>query len=302
MVALLRRLPPWGFPGLYLGWAYLFWAPVLASDSSVWSGTNLVLFLVGGASPLLAGVAMAWVTGGRERVLDLGRRLVDLRRISGRWWLFLLGFWLVFDLAMAGIALLLGVSGRPLDLALDVVVDPAALAFLLVLSFVFPAVEEVGLRGYWLDRLQERYSTTVAGLVNGVTWAVWHAPFVLLPGYYDSTSFDPQLSWWLPMIVCDTLLLVWVYNRTRGSILAVLVLHGMMNLTGEILGIAADMYPFVLTGHVVVAAAVLVDWRRRPPRRPDDRTEGGRRVAVSDLLPRPVGSSAPAPPGSPPIA
>lgn len=277
MAASLVRHPQWGFPVLYLGWAYLFWSPILASDGSVWSGANLLLFLVGGASPLLAGVVLAWRTGGRDRVRDLGHRLVDAGRISGRWWVFVLGFWLVFDLAMAGVAIGLGISEQPLDIDMGVLGDPAALGFLLVLSFVFPAVEEVGLRGYWLDRLQERYSTTVAGLVNGVTWAVWHAPFVLLPGYYDDTSFDPQLSWWLPMIVCDTLLLVWVYNRTNRSILAVLVLHGMMNLTGELLGIAADMYPFVLAGHLLVAAAVLVDWRRRPPRPPGARNAPQRR-------------------------
>ena len=284
MTTWLTGNPRWGFPILYLGWAYVCWIPIIASGTSVWSGTNLVLFLAGGASPMLAGVWLAWRTEGRDGVADLGRRLVDVGRVGARWWPFLIGFWLVFDLVMAGAAVLLGVSERPLDVATAVLGDPGALAFLLVLSFVFPAVEEVGLRGYWLDQLRERHSTTVAGLVNGVTWAVWHAPFVLLPGYYDSTSFDPELSWWLPMIVCDTLLLVWVYDRTRRSILAALVLHGMMNLTGELLGIAPDMYPFVLTGHLLVAGAVLVDWRRharadREPGRP-------REAAAQDLLPR----------------
>lgn len=268
VAAALARRSPWGFPVLYLGWSYLWWSPILASDTSVWSGTNLVLFLVGGASPLLAGVAMAWSTGGPERVRDLWRRLVDVRRFRGRWWLFLLGFWLLFNLTMAGIAVALGVSDQPLDVAWALASDPAGLGFLLLLSFVFPAVEEVGLRGYWLDRLQERFTPTVAGLVNGSTWAAWHAPFVLFPGYYDNTTFDPQLTWWLPMIVCETLLFVWLYNRTNRSILAVLVLHGMMNLTGEFLGIAPDMYPFVLTGHVLAAVAAVLAMRRSDPRTP----------------------------------
>lgn len=268
VAAALVRRSPWGFPVLYLGWSYLWWSPILASDTSVWSGTNLVLFLVGGASPLLAGVTMAWLTGGPERVRDLWRRLVDVRRIRGRWWLFLLGFWLVFNLTMAGIAVALGISDQPLDVAWGLASDPAGLGFLLLLSFVFPAVEEVGLRGYWLDRLQERFTPTVAGLVNGSTWAVWHAPFVLFPGYYDNTTFDPQLTWWLPMIVSETLLFVWLYNRTNRSILAVLVLHGMMNLTGEFLGIAPDMYPFVLTGHVLAAVAAVLDMRRSTPPTP----------------------------------
>lgn len=92
---------------------------------------------------------------------------------------------------------------------------------------------------------------------------MWHAPFVVLPGYYANTTFDPELSWWLPLIALDTLLFVWVYTSTGRSILTVLVFHGMMNFTGELLGISAEMYPFVVSGHAVAAGAVVVHWHRR---------------------------------------
>lgn len=229
-----------------------------------------MLFLVGSASLLLAGVVLAWLTGGAERVRELGRRLVDVRRVPARWWLVVFAFWPVFNVVMAGAALVLGVTDRPFHVTLDVLFDPGTLAFQLVLAFVFPAVEEIGLRGYWFDRLRERFSTTTAGLVNGGTWAVWHAPFVVFPGYYANTTFDPDLSWWIPMIVLDTLLFVWVYTSTNRSILAVLVFHGMMNLTGELLGISADMYPFVVTGYALAAGVLVVWWHRqqRPVKSP----------------------------------
>ena len=257
-----RDRSPWGFPLLYLGWAYLFWLPVLLSEASVWSFPNVVFFLIGGASPLLAGLALAWLTGGRERLREMGRRLVDVRRITPRWWLVVLLFWLAFDLLVAGAALVLGVTDQPLALAWDLLTDPGALAFLLLLSFVFPLVEEVGLRGYWLDALQERYSPTVAGVVNGSTWALWHAPFVWLPGYYANTTFDPELWWWLPSIVLQTLLIVWVYNNTGRSILAVLLFHGTMNLTGEFLGLAPELFPVSLVVTALLAAVLVGYWRR----------------------------------------
>lgn len=257
-----RDRSPWGFPLLYLGWAFLFWSPILVSEASVWSFPNVVLFLVGGASPLLAGLALAWLTGGRPRLRDMGRRLVDVRRISPRWWLVVLLFWLAFDLLVAGVALVLGVTDRPLELVWSLLTDSRALAFVLLLSFVFPLVEEVGLRGYWLDALQERYSPTVAGLLNGGTWALWHAPFVWFPGYYANTTFDPELWWWLPSIVLQTLLIVWVYNNTDRSLLAVLLFHGTMNLTGEFLGLAPELFPVSLVGTALLAAVVVVYWRR----------------------------------------
>jgi membrane protease YdiL (CAAX protease family) len=255
-----RRFGPWGFPLIYLGWAYLFWSPLLASDASVWSFPNLLLFLIGGASPLLAGVTLAGLEGGRQRLCELGWRLVDVRRIGPRWWAIVFFFWPAFDLLMAGAALALGVSDRPLGLAWDVVTTPRTLAFLLLLSFVFPAVEEIGLRGYWLDELQKRFDPAVAGLIDGATWAAWHTPFVWFPGYYANTTFRPELWWWLPSIVLHTLLIVWVYNGTNRSILAVLLFHGMMNFTGEFLGLAPEMFPFMLAGTFLVVSRFW--WKR----------------------------------------
>jgi hypothetical protein len=254
--------PLLAFPLVYLGWAYLFWTPLLLSESSVWAFPNILWFLLGGASPVIAGLGLAALTGDKARLRDLAWRLVDWRRIPAMWWLVIVLFWLGFDLAMAGLAVLLDITDSPLDVHGSLFLDPGLLLFLLLLSFVFPAVEEVGLRGYYLDTLQERFGPTHAGLINGMVWAVWHAPFVWFPGYYANTTFDPALSWWLPMIVCHTLLIVHVYNRTRRSILAVLIFHGMMNFTGEWLRISPDMYPFMLFGNVLFAALLIALWQR----------------------------------------
>lgn len=239
----------WAFPLIYLGWAYLFWWPMMLTESSVWSMPNLAFFLLGGASPLIAALLLVSIQNGMPGIRELFRRLVDWRRVSFRWWLVLLFFWLVFNLVMAVVALLLGISASPINIAWDLFLNPAGLLFLILLSFIFPAVEEIGLRGVYLDALQQRFSVGVAALINGVVWAAWHTPFVWFPGYYANTTFHPQLYWWLPMIVFTTVLITQVYNSTGRSIFAVLIFHGMMNFTGELLGIASDMYPFLLSGY-----------------------------------------------------
>lgn len=262
LAALAGRLGIWAFPLIYLGWAYLFWAPLCASSLSVWSFPNVLLFLVGGASPLLAGVTLAAVEGGKAGLYELGWRLNDVWRISLRWWVVIFLFWPVFDVLVAGGAVVFGVVDRPLAIAWDKVTAPRTMAFMLLLSFVFPAVEEIGLRGYWLDKLQERFEPPVAGAINGATWAVWHTPFVWFPGYYANTSFRPELWWWLPSIVLHTLLIVWVYNGTNRSILAAILFHGMMNFTGEFLGLAPDVFPLLLVGNLVVVTVPVLAWSR----------------------------------------
>jgi hypothetical protein len=78
------------------------------------------------------------------------------------------------------------------------------------------------------------YLFWVPVLVSGSSvWALWHTPLVWFAGYYGKTMFHPQLSWWLPLIVCHTALIALVYNRTRCSLLAVLIFHGMMNFKGK---------------------------------------------------------------------
>ncbi|ELZ88316.1 CPBP family intramembrane glutamic endopeptidase [Haloferax sulfurifontis] len=258
---LAQSITPWGFPALYLGWAYLFWTPIFGSETSVWEGTNLLLFLVGGASPLLVGLTMGWLTGGTERVRDLGRRLVDVGRISAKWWLVILVFWPLFNLVTAGAAIALGVTDRPISVVWAILTEPATLGFMLAVGLLFPAIEEIGLRGYYLDRLQERFSPVVAGIINGSTWAAWHAAFVFFPGYYANTSYDPELWWWMPSIVLHTLIFVWVYNNTERSILAVLFIHSSMNLTGEFLGLADEMFSFQLPVLALVVTLLILSGR-----------------------------------------
>lgn len=57
-------------------------------------------------------------------------------------------FWLGFHLIMASAAILLVVTDAPIDINWFLFSNSLMLLFLLMLSFVFPAVEEVGLHGY----------------------------------------------------------------------------------------------------------------------------------------------------------
>jgi hypothetical protein len=181
----VRVHPILAFPLVYIGWAYLFWTPLLFSEESVWTFPNILLFLIGGSNPLIASLGLAVFTGGKAQILDLAKRLIDLRRIPATWWLVILTFWLGFDLMMAGLAVSIGITDLPLNAHWSLFSNPDMLLFLTLLSFVFPAIEEVGLRGYYLDTIQQRFCPTTAGLINGTVWAIWHVPFVWFPGYYS---------------------------------------------------------------------------------------------------------------------
>ena len=256
---LARATAPWGFPLLYLGWAYLFWLPVVTSDASVWTHPNVVLFLIGGSSPLLAGIVLLWANHGRAGFTDLRRRLLDVGRISGRWWVLIVLFYPAYNLVVAAVALVTGFTAEPLAfIGSDRLFDPGGLFFLLAVALLFPAIEEIGLRGYWFDQLQARWSALVSSLILGTVWALWHVPLFYMSGYYEGTTFQPELWWFLPSIVLTAIIGTWVYNNTARSVLAVILFHFFGNFTGETMGFASDLYPFVHIGTVLVAFALVI--------------------------------------------
>jgi membrane protease YdiL (CAAX protease family) len=83
--------------------------------------------------------------------------------------------------------------------------------------------EEPGWRGYALRNLQTRFSPLVAGTMVGFGWGFWHLP-VYIP-QFSTTSI------WMILYTCFQLGIVftWIYNRTKGSLLSVIILHAAWN-------------------------------------------------------------------------
>ncbi|GAB3036708.1 hypothetical protein GCM10025298_27670 [Natronobiforma cellulositropha] len=206
----------------------------------------------------MAGLVLLWLADGRVGYRDLWQRLVDVGRISARWWLVIVLFFPVFNLLVAAVAVVLGFTATPLEGAsLQRLVDPGGMALLVGVAVVVPFVEEVGLRGYWFDQLQARWSALVSSVILGVVWAAWHAPLVYVTGYFAETTFQPELRWWLPSLVLLAIIGTWVYNNTHRSVLALVSFHAVGNLAGETMGFSAAMYPYVHLGTAAVALLVV---------------------------------------------
>ncbi|UCD62949.1 MAG: CPBP family intramembrane metalloprotease [Candidatus Zixiibacteriota bacterium] len=91
--------------------------------------------------------------------------------------------------------------------------------------------EETGWRGFVLPRLQSRYPVIGAIVVVWFFWALWHIP-------YDIGNGTPLQSLLVNRVVFNfiwAVLFAWVYNRTRGSLLAPALCHPAMNTFGNTL-------------------------------------------------------------------
>jgi membrane protease YdiL (CAAX protease family) len=116
--------------------------------------------------------------------------------------------------------------------------------------------EEFGWRGFLLPRLQQKYNALVSSLIIGSVWGFWHLPLFLIKG-----DFHQSIPFWLFMVqdVALAVIMTWIYNNTRGSLLLIHIFHTASNTTVGLLPVLpADQYSSLVPLYITVAILVLV--------------------------------------------
>ena len=188
-----------------------------------------VLGIVGLLGPLLSGFIMTAVTEGGVGIRRWLRRIVRWR-VGFRWYL--------FTLVGLPVVMVLGTIVRPG--ALESFQTLAPLSVLPYLSaFVFmvliggPLFEEPGWSGFAQPRLQRLHGPLVGGLILGSLWALWHLPGFLIPS--EALTDIPPRGTVLDFVVFALaliglrLIIMWVFNNTRGSVLMAILVHASWN-------------------------------------------------------------------------
>ncbi|WP_193310413.1 CPBP family intramembrane glutamic endopeptidase [Halorubrum halophilum] len=246
--------------------------PVVFGLVPVASATPLVIASIFG--PTIAALVLTWRADGSTGLQRLLARLVRVR-VPIRWFvaallpvgLGLLGWWVLYLTAGAGP---LGQFGGDLGR----LPTPIIVALFLVSSLGSGALaEELGWRGYALPRLQARFDALGASLLLGAVWAVWHLPVFLLTDAGTTLPF----GWYLPRLLALSVLLTWVFDHTRGSVLHAVLLHAAVNGTEAFVSASLDTpllelrYGQAMTLLTVAAALVVIvvwGWELGDPRQP----------------------------------
>lgn len=229
-------------------WSWTLWA--LAAWLELPGAAAEVLIVAGRFGPSLAAIAVTVAAAGRSGLTGLLAPLRRWRAPAPIWWLVVAGP-VVIVLAAIGLAALLGTPPGPFN-------DPATAylvlpAFLLILVFGGPLGEELGWRGFALDRLQARAGPVPASLLLGLVWGLWHLPLFLDPGQVQA-SLPPVL--YLGQTTTTAVFYTWLWNRTR-SLPIVLVLHTMTNLAAGVFPLLAPEAPNDLAFGLAIALAGL---------------------------------------------
>lgn len=225
-----RRQASWFLVACF-GWTWGWWSIPLVAGADIWSAPWVWTLYLGGAGPCLAGLAATARFDGRGGLLDLVRRLVDVRRPGGWGWLMALGL----PPTIAGAAWLWAAASS--GWVIPDQIRPGVSSAILWLGFMLllgPLPEEIGWRGFALGRLQAWTGAVAAPLVLGLIWAAWHVPLFFLVGYYQRFGSPPDPIRFVIEILAVSVLIAGLYDRTGRSLMAAVLFHFMVNVSGEL--------------------------------------------------------------------
>src|SRR5262245_57251 len=197
--------------------------------------------------PAVGAVVVSWADG---TLPVLRSRFTDWRQPL-RW--YAVAFLLPFAVAATALAIYV-LAGNPAP-------GLGTISVIEIVIFVLVVGEETGWRGFLQPRLRERPGIVSAGLATGVAWTLWHLPMYLGQG---GAAFATFAFWVIPLAV----VMGFVAERTRFSIIVATVMHGAANIATPILLPGVDRtWWLIATGaiYVVVAVGIALATRRQAP-------------------------------------
>lgn len=214
--------------------AYLFsWIIWLPLYGHIFGWPNLPALpfhhAIGALGPLMASLVTTWIFMKKDGVKKLLKRCIKIKPL-----LYLaIALFSPFILAFMAMIISYFINQTPVNLT-GLLTTREFPQFNLFTFFIYNLLffgfgEEVGWRGFALPRLQYKMNALTASIVLTVFWALWHLPlFFYRPGY---TAMDVAgIAGWVFSLLTGSILLTWLYNSSRASILICAVFHSTIDI------------------------------------------------------------------------
>lgn len=238
---------------------WICWTATLALSRLSGAGAPALALLAGAIfhlgvfAPALAALALTERNEGRGATLSLLSRVIKWQ-VGVRWYVFAVGFIPAVKLSVA-LVHRVATGAWPRFGQEPWYLMAVAIAF----STWVQAGEEVGWRGYALPRLSERFGLAPASVALGIIWATWHLPLFFFPG---SDIFRQSFPVYLLQVIAVSVAMAWLYWRTQGSLLLVMLLHAAVNNTKDIVpsAVPGATNTFALSTSVVAWLTLAILW------------------------------------------
>ena len=250
-------MKPWGPLVKFFVLTYaLMWAcfiSVAVTGIPIYAPLGGALVLLGTFAPSLVALWLTARTEGDSGVRALLGGVLKWQ-VPARWYLFALAYIPAIKLTAALIhRLATGAWPRFGD-------DPWYFILgAIAVSTPFQAGEEIGWRGYALPRLAARFGLARASILLGLIWGFWHLPQFFIP---EADTYQQSLVVYVLQVTALSVAMAWLYARTNGSLLLVMLLHAAVNNAKDIVpsALPGASNPFALSASLVAWLTVTLLW------------------------------------------
>jgi membrane protease YdiL (CAAX protease family) len=251
----MRRPPAGNLLAFFVLTYAVMWAFFITVAVAIPARTPLgtVLVLLGAYSPSAVAIWLTWRAAGIEGLRALIEPVFQWR-VGGRWYLFAAGYIAAIKLTAAMVSrIATGAWPRFGDEPLYLI------ALALVFSTPFQAGEEIGWRGYALPRLAARFGLARASVLLGLIWGSWHLPQFFIR---DADTYGQSFLVYVLQVTALSVAMAWLYAKTNGSLLLVMLLHSAVNNSKDIVpsGVPDAANPFGLNASLVSWISLVLLW------------------------------------------
>mgnify|MGYP001144628261 CR=1 FL=1 len=259
----IKRHPVCSFFALAFAYSWIWWgilfvvAPKGFEAGRAEMGALALYGLFGATGSTVASIVTTRIVDGRDGLRLLFSRLVKWR-IDFVW----------YGAALFITPLLLTTILSTLSFVVSPVFLPAMITsrgiatlvgFGIIVGLVAGFFEELGWTGFAIPKLQTHYSALATGLIVGVVWGIWH----FLPDFWGRVGsygafYIPNYVIFVIGVIAYRILIVWVYNNSKGSLLLAVLMHASFSGSQAIFIPPLSVAEWVLVQAVFAAVLWLV--------------------------------------------
>lgn len=254
---LLRRHPIISFFVLAYVFGWIFSIPnildqlrLLPFSLPTFAGSFLFML-----APVTSALIVTGATGGKAAIQALLRRMT-IWRVNFWWYVVVLFVPPLIQIAAQTAFVPFGGPGPHLD------TSAFSLIPLLPVLYFAAMCEEIGWRGFALPRLQTRFNALVSASLLGVLWGLWHLP-PTVPEFIQGSMTVPGFFLSIIPLVGASIVMAWIFNNTKGSLLLVALFHSSYDIRGHFFPIVWQSGSFGPTqlseiGMIVLALVIVL--------------------------------------------
>jgi len=222
---------PWIFLIGTIIWTWTFLALTFLTSQTYLQFPTVLLSLTGGLGPLFISLALIklgyWDTELDKTPFQFIRRVFNPLTLELKWYLCVIILILVLRVTPVLINNFLYNEQGFLDIG--------PMIFILI-GVIIGGMEEIGWRAYALEGLQRKVPITLASLIIGFFWAIWHLPLFFMEGTFQSQLGVGTTAFWSFHIgiLVGSPIYAWLYNKAGRIAFVVVLYHALGNLSGEL--------------------------------------------------------------------